>query len=98
MNFAAFAVFRLLGCTMLAGANFVLSAFNLLPVCPLDGYACLEVLLGGRFQAAGKYLSTGFAVILLVFGSYIFYSGGGISLSAIGIILAFFSCKNLQKN
>lgn len=98
MNFAASAVFRLLGCTMLAGANFVLLAFNLLPICPLDGCACLEVLLGGRFQAAEKYLSTGFAIAVLLFGSYIFYCGGGISLAAIGMFLTVFSCNNLQKN
>lgn len=97
MNLAAFVFFRLLGWPLAAGANFVLLALNLLPVCPLDGYACLEELLDGRFQVPGRCLSAGFAALLLLFGTYIFCSGGGVSLAAIGVFLTFFSGKNLRK-
>ncbi len=97
MNFAAFALFRPLGCPRLAGANFVLFLFNLLPVCPLDGYACLETISGKRSAPARRLLSTGFAILLLLAGSYLFFTGNGVSLAAAGAFLTVFSRKNLQK-
>ena len=98
MNFAAFALFRLLDLPLLAGANFVLSIFNLLPVCPLDGYACIEALSGERLPHAAEWLGTGFTILLSLFGIWIFYVGNGLSLAVIGLSLTVFSCKNLQKN
>ena len=98
MNFAAFALFRLLDLPLLAGANFVLSIFNLLPVCPLDGYACIEALSGERLPHAAEWLGTGFTILRSLFGIWIFYVGNGLSLAVIGLSLTVFSCKNLQKN
>lgn len=98
MNLAAFALFRALGCYLFAGANFVLFLFNLLPVCPLDGYACMDALTGGSGLRAGRAISTGFTLALCGFGIYVFYVGNGFSLAMICVFLAVFSYKNLQKS
>lgn len=97
MNFAAFALFRALGCYLIAGANLVLGGFNLLPVCPLDGYACIDALLEGGFARTRRVLSVGFASVLLAFGTYMFWAGKGVSLAVIGAFLVLNSGKNLQK-
>lgn len=47
-----------------AGMSFVLSAFNLLPVLPLDGGRLLECAAGGRFAASISLVSAS-AVLLL---------------------------------
>lgn len=97
MNLLASGVCRMMGFPMLAGANFVLSIFNLLPVCPLDGYACLETLASPFRPAAAKLISIGFAIILFLSGIYLFSLGNGVSLAAVGAFLTLFSSKNLQK-
>lgn len=97
MNLAAFAVFRALDCSLLAGANFVLFLFNLLPVCPLDGFACLEILAGRCGVRLRQAVSVGFTLFLCTFGAFLFCTGNGVSLAAISVFLAVFSYKNLQK-
>ncbi|NBH78160.1 hypothetical protein D3Z52_08230 [Clostridiaceae bacterium] len=95
-NLAAAALFRTLGFPLFAGANFVLSAFNLLPICPMDGYACLEAIAGGAARRARAALSLCFAILLCAAGSCIFCAGYGVSLAVIGTFLTVFSAKNLQ--
>lgn len=96
-NLTAFLLARAFGSYLFAGANFVLFLFNLLPVCPLDGYACLETLTNGRGLRLRRTASAAAAVLLCTFGVCLFCTGKGVSLLAIGAFLAVFSGKNLQK-
>ncbi len=95
-NLAAFLLLRAAGAYLFAGANFVLFGFNLLPVSPLDGYSCLETLAGGTARRGQKAAGFCLALVLCTFGAYLFCTGNGLSLAAIGAFLAVFSYKNLQ--
>lgn len=68
---------------LFAGANAILSLFNLLPAKPLDGWRCLHVL----FPIGSQIISVCTALCVLVFGIYLMYAGYGIALAVMGILL-----------
>lgn len=84
-----------LGSFRFAGANLLLSLFNLLPVRPLDGGQMLESICRGRVWQL--YLETACCLLLAAASIYILSHGGGGSLFLLAIALSAGLQKNLQK-
>jgi len=68
---------------MLAGGNAVLSAFNLLPCRPLDGWRILQAI----FPGAAEVISFCTAFLVLAVGVFLMYAGYGTTLALMGILL-----------
>ena len=68
---------------LLAGCNAVLSAFNLLPAKPLDGWRCLNALV----PRAAQVISVCTSIAVLCVGVWVMYAGYGTALALMGIIL-----------
>ena len=68
---------------LLAGCNLVLSAFNLLPAKPLDGWRCLYAL----FPRFAQVISVCTSILVLCVGLWVMYAGYGTALAVMGIIL-----------
>lgn len=95
MGLSAAMVFAFLRQPMCAGANLLLSAFNLLPILPLDGGVAVRCLLGFLPSAAeqtGDWLLQSISVLaafaLTVFGGVLLYQTGSNPTGlAVGICL-----------
>lgn len=93
VNFLLAAVFcRLPGGAMLAGMNFVLGCFNLLPVGSLDGGRALRCLLGltvgqDRGEALSRWLSFAAAAALCAVGGCLLFLGGNPTLLLVAVWL-----------
>lgn len=84
-----------LGSFRFAGANLLLSMFNLLPVRPLDGGQLVTALLhGGRAQLA---LELSCCLLLALTSGLLLCRGGGCSLFLLAAALTVNLQKNLQK-
>ncbi|MBQ5672340.1 MAG: hypothetical protein IIV43_08305, partial [Oscillospiraceae bacterium] len=68
---------------VLAGGNAVLSAFNLLPCRPLDGWRMIQTF----FPIAAEVVGFCTAFLVLAAGVFLMYAGYGTTLALMGILL-----------
>ncbi len=73
------------GCYTFAGANLLLSLFNLLPIRPLDGGQILYALLGGRPAQVRVETLTCLAAVFT--GLWSAMHGGGVGLLLLSLLL-----------
>lgn len=74
------------------GISIALSAFNLLPVLPLDGGRLLELAVGERGRAASRAIS----LLLAAVGLWLWADGGVFAPFAMGLWLAWHNIKTRE--